>query len=147
LLLLLVPLIIALYVVLIMVAVAWCVIFPAQVVERAGVLGSFTRSGQLTKNNRWRIFGLFVLWGIVSSVVQGVLTNLVGAGSASSLAAAQATSPAAALAAFGPAYWVIVAVMGVVGAMVGSAGVAVVYYELRRIKEGIGPEALASVFD
>jgi len=32
-------------------------------------------------------------------------------------------------------------------AVIASAGVASIYYELRSIKEGIGPEALASVFD
>jgi hypothetical protein len=34
-----------------------------------------------------------------------------------------------------------------VSLIVGSAFSASVYYELREIKEGIGPEALASVFD
>jgi hypothetical protein len=31
--------------------------------------------------------------------------------------------------------------------IIGSTFVAAIYYELRQIKEGIGPEALASVFD
>ncbi len=31
--------------------------------------------------------------------------------------------------------------------MIATAGIASVYYELRSIKEGIGPETLAAVFD
>ncbi len=137
---------IALYVAWIMVGLAWSLIFPAQVVEHTGVLGAFTRSGKLTKHNRWRIFGLLILWTIVSSVVQGVLSNLVGAGWTGPTVAPGA-SPMAALSAFTRAYWVIVGLMSIVSSMVGSAGIANIYYELRRVKEGVGPEALASVFD
>jgi hypothetical protein len=32
-------------------------------------------------------------------------------------------------------------------AVLNAASIASIYYELRVIKEGIGPEALASVFD
>jgi hypothetical protein len=39
-------------------------------------------------------------------------------------------------------------VMGtMIGSTIGSTLIASIYYELRQIKEGIGPEALASVFD
>jgi hypothetical protein len=31
--------------------------------------------------------------------------------------------------------------------MIGAAGAAVLYFELRRIKEGVGVEQLAAVFD
>ena len=34
-----------------------------------------------------------------------------------------------------------------INAILSAAGTASIYYELRQIKEGIGPEALASVFD
>jgi hypothetical protein len=125
----------------IMIAVAWIVAIPSQVVERTGVFGAFTRSGQLTKNNRWRIFGLVLLWLIVVSVVQGTLTNLAGVTATVPL---DAPSPFAAL---GPAYWTVMAISTVFNAMIGGAGQAVIYYELRRVKEGVGPEALASVFD
>lgn len=133
----------AYYVALVMVAVAWCLAFPAQVVERTGVFGAFTRSGRLTKHNRWRILGLFLLWTIVSSVVQGVLTNLTGAGGFTAVPGA----PLGGLGALSPAYWVVMAIMSVVSAMVTSAGIATIYFELRRVKEGVGPETLASVFD
>jgi hypothetical protein len=35
----------------------------------------------------------------------------------------------------------------VANTLVSYTGLAVIYYELRRLKEGIGPEALASIFD
>ena len=36
----------------------WAVAVPALVVERAGVFAAFSRSAQLTKGARWKIFGL-----------------------------------------------------------------------------------------
>jgi hypothetical protein len=38
-------------------------------------------------------------------------------------------------------------IIAVGGQVIASAGVASIYYELRSTKEGIGPEALAAVFD
>jgi hypothetical protein len=125
----------------IMIAIAWIVAVPSQVVERTGVYAAFTRSGRLTRNNRWRIFGLMVLWLIVVSVVQGTLSNLAGS------AVTAPVGAAAPFAALGPAYWMVIALSTVFNAMVGGAGQAMIYYELRRVKEGVGPEALASVFD
>jgi hypothetical protein len=34
-----------------------------------------------------------------------------------------------------------------ISGIISSAGTASIYFELRSIKEGIGPEALAAVFD
>lgn len=144
--LLMIPAMLAYLVVVAMVLIAWSVVGPAQVVERTGVFAAFSRSGRLTKHNRWRIFGLFLLWMIVSVVIQGTLSNLAGAG----WAGPQPTpgqDPFAAFAAVAPAYWGVVSLVSIMGAMVGGAGIANIYYELRRVKEGVGPEALASVFD
>ncbi|HKD24272.1 MAG TPA: hypothetical protein VKB71_19785, partial [Rhizomicrobium sp.] len=44
-------------------------------------------------------------------------------------------------------YFVYFGVIQAVSAMVGGAGVATMYYQLRAIKEGIAPEKLAAVFD
>jgi len=126
----------------IMIGVAWAVAIPSEVVERTGVFGAFTRSGQLTKNNRWRIFGLLLLWTIVYTTVQSTLTQLAGLG-----AAPMAAASASPFAAMGPAYWIVLAISTFANALVGGPGMAVIYYELRRVKEGVGPEALASVFD
>ena len=129
----------------IMLAVAWFVAIPSQVVERTGVFGAFSRSGRLTKDNRWRIFGLLVLWWIAYTVIQTTLLNIVGAGAPG--AGAVGAASGAVLAAIPPAYWVVLLLLTVANTMISGAGVAVIYYELRRVKEGVGPEALAAVFD
>ena len=46
----------------VMMAVAWSVAVPAQVVEKTGVFQSFSRSAELTRGSRWAIFGLFFVY-------------------------------------------------------------------------------------
>jgi hypothetical protein len=126
----------------VMLFTAWAVAAPAQVVERTGVFAAFGRSGFLTKGSRWRIFWLFVLYTVVSSAVQQALVGLVTTFTGSM--AATAANPFAAMT---PAYAVVLMVITLASTLISYTGLAVIYYELRRIKEGIGPEALASVFD
>ena len=38
-------------------------------------------------------------------------------------------------------------ITAIIYVVIAAAGIASIYYELRVIKEGIGPEALAAVFD
>ena len=68
-------------------AVAWIVAAPAQVVERTGVFGAFSRSAELTRGHRWPIFGLLVIYlhrlrrhplvsGVVAVVATGVAIGL-----------------------------------------------------------------------
>jgi hypothetical protein len=45
------------------------------------------------------------------------------------------------------AYIALDSVVRIFTSMVSTAGVATIYYELRSVKEGVGPEQLASVFD
>jgi hypothetical protein len=124
-----------------MMITAWLVAGPSQVVERTGVFGAFTRSGALTKGNRWRIFGLLALYVIVYGAIQQTLLNLAGVGFA---AQAQAGNP---LSILSPGYAVVMALLTVANTLVSYVGLAVIYYELRRVKEGVGPEALAAIFD
>ena len=109
-----------------MMAVAWMVAVPAQVVERTGVFGAIGRSAELTRGHRWPIFGLLVIY-------------LVGVG-----VLAASLSPATMQAA---TQIVAQPLLAVATSLIGAAGVASVYYELRSTREGIGPEALAAVFD
>jgi hypothetical protein len=46
-----------------------------------------------------------------------------------------------------PAYGIVMLVITVASTLISYTGLAVIYYELRRLKEGVGPEALASIFD
>lgn len=121
--------------------IGWSVAAPAQIVEKTGIFGAFGRSRALTKGSRWRIFWLFVLWAIVSSAVQQTLLGLAGV---SIGGAAASGNPMAFMT---PAYGVVTLVITVASTLISYTGLAVIYYELRRLKEGIGPEALASIFD
>ena len=108
---------------------------PVRVIERTGVFAALGRSGDLTRDHRGAIFLLFLLYG-AGLFVGGIVLNL-------------ATAP---LAFAGPAAVVIRAALvdplvGAFTALIGAAGIASIYFELRTVKEGIGIEALAAVFD
>ena len=108
---------------------------PVRVVERTGVFAALGRSGDLTRGHRGAIFLLFLLYG-VGMVVGGLVLSL-------------ATAP---LAFVGQSHVLVDAVVitplvGAFTALIGAAGIASIYFELRTVKEGIGIEALAAVFD
>jgi hypothetical protein len=107
----------------------WFVGMPACVVEQLGPLASLSRSSQLTKGHRWKIFGLMLLLIIISIVVTLVTEYLLGA----------AGGPV--LAAIGSLIW-----NGIWGAFYAIA-VVVTYHDLRVAKEGINIEQIAAVFD
>ncbi len=78
-------------------------------------------------------------------MVYGILTGIIG------LVAVAVTGgfdlAALSAGAFKPVEWIVLTVIQVAESLVGAAGVASIYYELRSIKDGVGPSALASVFD
>ena len=109
-------------------ALALCVSAPVRVVEGLGVFNSLGRSGDLTRNHRGAILLLFVVFGVLFLVLQGLVGQIGGI--------------------FPIAERLIVApLLHTVAALIGAAGVASIYFELRTIKEGIGIEALAAAFD
>jgi hypothetical protein len=118
----------------VLLVLAWAVVIPVEVVERGDVFASFTRSAELTRNNRGALFALFVLYWVLTSIVLMVLGLVVGLGGYRSLELPVLMA-------------VITTVAQSVTTLIGAVGLAVVYYELRSIKEGVGPEALAAVFD
>jgi len=120
----------------VLMAIAWIVAVPVLVVERTGVFAAFSRSADLTRGRRWAIFGFLFLYFIAFSVVQQVALNIVNAMSG----AVNATAMVANQLPIGAAF-------GLITSVVASAGVAAIYYELRTTREGVGPEAFASVFD
>ncbi len=115
---------------------AWSVVVPVLVVEKTGVFGSFGRSAELTKGHRWAILGLMVVVGLISMALGLVLLPLHGV----------LILSGGGLAGMAP-YLVVSGLTHVFTTMLIAAGTAAVYYELRSIKEGIGPEQLAAVFD
>jgi hypothetical protein len=121
----------------IMLAVWWSVIVPVRVVENTGITETFGRSRALTKGYRWRIFGLFLMFGVAMLLAGFAIRLVMGlsllednpadAFSASSLIASGLVNI--------PLYGIL------------AAGVASIYYELRLVKEGIGPQQVADVFN
>lgn len=118
----------------IMIAIAFILAVPARVVEKVGVLQSFSRSRALTRNNRWRIFALLFVYVITVWVLELVIASLTGG--------------------FAPTNMGLIILRGVmglavsfIGGMVTTTGIATLYFELRRIKDGVGASELAAVFD
>jgi hypothetical protein len=129
----------------IMIAVMMSVAVPARVVEQTGVITSFYRSQDLTDGHRWAIFGLFVAYFIIQLIISTILFSIMGTDfldnptpEAAVITAAAANTWPALLAS---------ALAQMISAILSAAGTASIYYELRQIKEGIGPESLASMFD
>jgi len=119
-----------------MILVAWAVCIPAYVAERPTLTGAFGRSAQLTRGNRWRILGLMLLYFIVLVIIEALL----GVFSNASRLAAGGTLPFLQTIVFVP-------LLSVANALVGAVGTAVLYVELRRIRDGVGAESLAAIFD
>jgi hypothetical protein len=115
-------------------AVAWSVAIPVRVIEHKPIFEVFGRSWQLTSGYRWPIFALFLIVGIASLAIQFALIPLRGT----------MPSPAAG----GSIIFVAAAtIVNILVSMFSATMAGVMYYELRASKEGIGPEALAAVFD
>jgi hypothetical protein len=118
-----------------MLMTAWAVVFPAAVVERAGVFGAFSRSRRLTKGHRWSIFFLLFAYGFVTYVAQ-----IVGQQVGRVLLETGLLDRA----------WSAVVPMVLIAPMTSllfTIGLASVYFELRHIKEGVQADQLAAVFD
>jgi len=119
-----------------MIAMAWCVAVPSYVIEQPPLLESFGRSAELTRGNRWRIFALFIVYFVAFIIIEAVFGIF---GTASRLAAGGGIPLMQAI--------VLTPLISVASAMIGATGAAVLYVELRRIRDGVGPAGLAAVFD
>jgi hypothetical protein len=112
-------------------AVMWSVAVPAAVVERTGVIESLSRSIALTRERRWRVFGAILVAGVITVVVGAVVGGIFGViGGADSIL-------------FTIVVWAVTAAAQAFSACV----YATLYYFLRREKEGVDIEQIASVFD
>jgi hypothetical protein len=120
----------------IILCVVWAVSAPALVAEQRGVFDSFTRSIDLTSGHRWSVFGLLVIYTVLSWIF-GLVAGGIGLALVSNAAGDIDTAPIA----------VINTLANIVNAVVASVGAASLYYELRTAKEGVGVDELASVFD
>jgi len=107
----------------------WFVALPACVVEQLGPFGSMGRSSQLTKGNRWKVFGLIIVLFLISGIVGGMVNVVLGL----------LRSPI--LLMIGSLVW-----NGIWGALYAIA-VVVTYHDLRVVKEGVDIDQIAAVFD
>lgn len=116
-----------------MLLVAWAVSAPALVSERSKVFDSLKLSQQLTKGNRWRIFGLLLLLMVAFLLIfagigaVGGWTMLVGQDAAGLL--------------------LIQPLSNAVTYLISYVGAGVLYAELKGLRHGVGAESLAKVFD
>ncbi len=121
----------------IMVALAYEVATPVVVMEpNRGIFGALTRSADLTRNHRWSIFGILLVilvLTIAQAAIIGALTSIFG--------------PLTSGLAFGISQVVVQPLTQAISTLIGAVVAASIYYELRTIKEGVGAEVLASVFD
>lgn len=123
--------------------VKWIVAIPSEVAESTGIGGAFSRSWALTKGHWWVIFGLLVLYAVVSVIVQTVVSlpfSGLGALSAGDDPFAVVEAASSPLALF------VAALIATVQGAIAAAGVAALYYELRHAGDGVGAEDLADVF-
>jgi len=130
----------------VLLALAWFVAAPAEVMERTGIFGAFGRSVELTRNHRGAIFALAIAFVFAQWVAQTLISGVLGIG----IGASAAATPTLAGNGF-QSLFVMQTITGLVlatlFASIGQAGIASIYFELRQAKEGVGVEQLASVFD
>jgi hypothetical protein len=107
----------------------WFVGTPVCVVEQRGPWASLRRSSELTKGHRWKIFGLMLVFIVVSALVSPLIELVLNSIGGKILAF------------IGELVW-----NGVWGAFYAIAAV-VAYHDLRVAKEGVDIEQIAAVFD
>jgi len=106
---------------------------PVAVVERPGVFKSLSRSAELTKDNRLKIFGVLFVLGVLQNIVERVLeSGVLGTGPSMSDV---------------KLYLVLVLVTSLALGALSAVATAVGYHDLRASKEGVGVEELARVFE
>jgi len=131
----------------VLLGLAWCMAAPAEVVERTGIFAAFSRSADLTRNNRAAIFALIIAFFVAVFIVQTVLNAVgqigIGFGGAAVLPGGGAPD----LRNFVAVQSVMAVVLQVAVSSLASAGLAAIYFELRQSKEGVGADQLAAVFD
>jgi hypothetical protein len=116
--------------------VRWAVVAPVAMVERRGALESLRVGAALTRNNRWFIFGLCVIWALLALAVSMVAR-----------AAVPALAHAGGMRLGG--VWANLAmnlVFNVLSTPLTAVTVVSLYFELRRVKGGLS-DATAAVFD
>jgi len=126
----------------ILIALGWSIAAPVLIVERPGVFDSISRSWELTSGYKRWILLLWILMTIASMIIGGVFGFL-------SFALGDPTTMA--MGGVSMTYLFVSAIFSAliqaISTMISAVGIAAVYYEIRYVKEGVGAESLAAVFD
>jgi len=112
----------------VMLLIASSVAIPVLVEERPGVIASIKRSFELTRGSRWWILLLLVLLLFASSILSG---------------ARMAAFPST----FGLVPAALESLFSAISSLIFSIFLASLYLELRLIKEGVGAQGLAAIFE
>ena len=119
----------------ILIFLMWFVAGPVIVAERAGFGQAFQRSRDLTRNHRWWLLLLAVIYVVLSWVIAAVV-GMIGLAASGFRADGELSFVTLV---FGP-------VAQAITTLLWSAIVAATYVELRAVKEG-GGQTIASIFD
>jgi uncharacterized membrane protein len=107
---------------------AMAVVLPACVVERLGPIESMSRSADLTSGHRWPILAVGFAWILIVFLVSMII---------------QAAMPGESALPTQLATWA----WEVISASFAAVYAAILYHDLRAVREGIGIDEIASVFD
>ncbi len=126
----------------VLIALGWSIAAPILIVEGKSITESISRSWQLTSGYKRWILLLWIIITVISSIIGAILGafTLIAGDPTTVLLEGGSTV-------FHFANAIFSALAQAISTMIGAAGIAAVYYELRQIREGIGAESLAAVFD
>ncbi len=120
----------------------WAIAAPALIVEGNSVTDSISRSWELTQGYKRWILLLFLIFLVISALVSGILGVFT----------LMAGDPTTVMLEGGSNLYhflnaVFSALSQAITTMISATGVAAIYYEIRHLKEGIGAENLAAIFE
>ena len=118
-------------------ATMWAVAIPVAVVEERGVTASLSRSQELTSGRRWRVFGAYLVAGLIT-VLGGAIVGGCVIAVIAGIQLNRVPCPQIGLARI---------FVGAEPRLSPPRAVATLYYYLRREKEGVEIHEIAAVFD
>jgi hypothetical protein len=110
----------------------WSVVIPARVQERIGIFDAFRRSAELTEGNRGNIFLTFLVAWIAIFIFTWIVRLILG--------------PMLATSSSQPMFSLVEALVAAITNMIVITLQASVYVEVRTLKDGVLPNALAEIF-
>jgi len=112
-----------------MMMAAFYVALPACVMEGLGPFQSMSRSAALTKGHRWKVFGVYLVVALIAGIVGSVINLII----------TLSIAPMAGL--------ISGLVWNLLTTAYNSIAIAVMYHDLRVLKDGIDIDRIAAVFD